>query len=249
MPSHSPALPTLVGVGIGPGDPDLVTVGALRWLRAAEVILVPETERRAHRKGHAEEVVAAVVPEQLDAIRKVRFSMDKDLANRQQVRDDAAEAAERAFGEGATCVAMASIGDPAVYSTFTYLADRVTALRPEVQVVTVPGITAMQAIAAATSTPLVTGDEVLALVPATAGKQRLEEVLALADTVVIYKAGRTAPDVVARVKAAGKIPVLAADVGRPAQRVEAGAALDDLAPGGYFTTVLATNPCRRDGVK
>lgn len=66
---------TLSGVGVGPGDPDHVTVKALRALEAADVILVPSTEARAGGVGRAEEIVCTHLPAKADAIRRIPFSM------------------------------------------------------------------------------------------------------------------------------------------------------------------------------
>lgn len=237
---------TLIGVGTGPGDPELVTLKALRRLREADVILVPETEMRVDSPGRAEEIVLAVAPEKADAIRRVRFSMSRTLADREDTRADAADAAVAAFEAGATTVALATIGDPNVFSTFTYLTQRVADRLPDITHELVPGITAMQAIAVAADAPLVIGNEVLALVPATAGPDRLGAALAAADTVVVYKGGRQMGDVVARVREAGKRAVVATDLSLPTQTVHPDAAADDVTRVGYFSTVLATNPTRQD---
>ena len=66
---------TLSGVGVGPGDPDHVTVKALRALEAADVILVPSTEARAGGIGRAEEIVCAHLPAKVGAVRRIPFSM------------------------------------------------------------------------------------------------------------------------------------------------------------------------------
>src|SRR5439155_1631678 len=92
-------------------------------------------------------------------------------------------------------IAFATIGDPNVYSTFTYLAATVRALLPAVEVTTVPGITAMQDLAARSGTVLVEGTETLALLPFTAG----EPVLAEAD-IVIWARSLVHQDVLADVR-------------------------------------------------
>ena len=83
-----------------------------------------------------------------------------------------------AFAAGARSVAFATIGDPNIYSTFTYLAATVRALVPGLAVATVPGITAMQSLAASSGTVLVEGRESLALMPLTAGVDKLRAALA-----------------------------------------------------------------------
>jgi precorrin-2/cobalt-factor-2 C20-methyltransferase len=120
-----------------------------------------------------------------------------------------------------------------------------------VEVDVVPGITAMQAIAAASRVPLVEGTEVLALVPVTAGLDVLEAALDLADTVVAYKAGRRLPEVLTRLRARPEPSrtVLGTDVSLPTQQLTAwsspastpDAESGDAAPDGpapYFSTIL-----------
>jgi len=87
-------------------------------------------------------------------------------------------------------VAFATIGDPNVYSTFTYLADAVRGRLPDVEIATVPGITAMQDLAARSGTVLCEGTESLALLPLTAGIAAFDEALTHFDSVVAYKGGR-----------------------------------------------------------
>ena len=87
-------------------------------------------------------------------------------------------------------MAFATIGDPNIYSTFTYLADAVRELLPDVEVETVPGITAMQDLAARSGTVLCEGAESLALLPLTAGIDAFDEALTHFDSVVAYKGGR-----------------------------------------------------------
>ncbi|MFT3877751.1 MAG: precorrin-2 C(20)-methyltransferase [Propioniciclava sp.] len=187
----------LVGVGVGPGDPDLVTIKAARVLAEADVVLVPATESRAARDGRearpgrAEEIVTAVAPSA--RIVRIPFSMADAsgvTARRREAWDASAQAASDAFNAGARVVAFATIGDPSVYSTFSYLAAAVLGVHPDVEVEVIPGVTAMQALAAASRSPLVEGDEVLALVPLKKGTDRLAEVAQVVDTVAVYKPGR-----------------------------------------------------------
>src|SRR5918997_1172044 len=91
---------------------------------------------------------------------------------RESAWDAAADAVVAAFVEGAATVAFATIGDPAVYSTFAYLAQTVRERLPRVVVETVPGITAMQDLAMRAGVSLCEGTESLALFPMTAGLDR-----------------------------------------------------------------------------
>ncbi|MDO5626856.1 MAG: precorrin-2 C(20)-methyltransferase [Mobilicoccus sp.] len=168
----------LVGVGMGPGDPDLVTCKAVGLLRAADVVLVGSDDELG--------LTEVVVREHLDDPRTIRRVglVDGDL-------DPAAAAhlAVTAFEAGVGLVVVATLGDPSIYSSFRGLAERVGA-RVDVTVEVVPGITAMQAFAATSRVPLVEGTESLTLVPAEAGLASFTDALEHSDTVVAYEGGR-----------------------------------------------------------
>ena len=103
---------TLSGVGVGPGDPDHVTVKALRALEAADVILVPSTEARAGGVGRAEEIVGTHLPAKADAIRRIPFSMAERRGigqNRTDAWEASSTTAVEAFEAGAKRVAFATV--------------------------------------------------------------------------------------------------------------------------------------------
>jgi precorrin-2/cobalt-factor-2 C20-methyltransferase len=226
----------LVGVGVGPGDPDLVTVKAVRVLTDADLILVPVMD--AAEQGRAEATVRAHVRH--DRIRRVVFALNErsDRARREAAWDDAATAVTQAYAAGATSVAFATIGDPNVYSTFSYLAQTVRARVPDVLVETVPGITAMQALAATSGTVLCEGTESLTLLPLTAGIDAFAAALASADTVVAYKSGRHLPAVRALLARDGRLDaaVFGAALGLPDQDIRPLSTVDG--PAAYLSTVI-----------
>lgn len=184
----------LVGVGVGPGDPDLLTVAGVREFTTAQRIFVPVLD--TSECGRAEAVVRAhLAPADADArIERLVFALNDPVNGPQQRRQRHWDAAARRIAEHLTesggTAAFATLGDPAVYSTFGYLATTVRALLPEVEVATVPGITAMQAAASAAGVSLVEGTETLTLVPVTRELAALEGALAAGGTVVAYKGGR-----------------------------------------------------------
>lgn len=225
---------TLVGVGVGPGDPEHLTLKALRELQAADRVFVPETDASAGGQGRAERIVAAHVPPQ--RIERLLFAM-RDEGARAGNWDRAGKAIAGVLAQGGTA-AFATIGDPNLYSTFTYVAHTVRELCPGAEIRTVPGITAMQDLAARTGTVLAEGSEPLVLVPYTAGEPALDEALARGDTVVVYKGGRHLPRLLDSVRAAGRLSgaVYGEELGTDAQATAAAGERDGRGP--YLSTVI-----------
>lgn len=231
---------TLVGVGVGPGDPELVTVKAVRVLREADVVLVPVLA--AGEPGRAEAVVRA----HTGRAERVVFALnDRGGVTERRARawDAAARRVAAAFAGGARTVAFATIGDPNLYSTFTYLAQTVAAHVPGVRVETVPGITAMQDLAARSGTVLAEGGEALRLLPLVRGTAGLDAALDSGDTVVAYKFGQVAGEVLAAVEEADRLAdaVYGARLGLPDQ--DMGPAAEIAGPVPYLSTLIV--PARR----
>jgi precorrin-2/cobalt-factor-2 C20-methyltransferase len=190
----------LVGVGVGPGDPELLTIKGLHALREADEVFVPVGD--TGEVGRAE----ATVREYLDEgrIRRLLFALSDDAEARGRNWTNAARKVSGHLRNGRTC-AFATIGDPNVYSTFTYLARMVRKTIPDVVVETVPGITAMQDLASRNGTVLLEGDQRLALLPFTAGERLLREALARFETVVCYKGGSRLGEVLDAADQAGRL--------------------------------------------
>jgi precorrin-2/cobalt-factor-2 C20-methyltransferase len=235
----------LTGVGMGPGDPELVTVKAVRVLQEAALVVVPVMS--ADEVGRAEATVRAHVTH--DRVQRLVFALD-DRGGVTPERESAWVAAADVVADALQdkgSVAFATIGDPNVYSTFTYLADVVREQLPEVEVDTVPGITAMQDLAARSGTVLCEGTESLALLPLTAGITAFEEALRSFDSVVAYKRGRQMAEVRRVLALHGRLhtAVFGAALGLPDEQI--GALPDGPAP--YLSTVIAPAPRTGRGSK
>lgn len=234
----------LIGVGVGPGDPELVTLKAVRALATAGRVFVPVLD--AADTGRAEATVRAHAAH--DRIERLVFALKErvDAGRRERYWDAAGRrVAEWLRGTGGTA-AFATIGDPNVYATFGYLAETVRGLVPDVVIETVPGITAMQALAAAAGRPLVEGGEALILLPLTRGNTEvLHGALACDATVVVYKGGRHAAAIADA--AAGREAVVGVHLGLPDEKVQPLESVDGPLP--YLATVLIPATRNRRGGK
>jgi precorrin-2/cobalt-factor-2 C20-methyltransferase len=241
---------TLIGVGVGPGDPELVTVKAVRVLREADVVFVPVMAGPgAPGPGRAETTIRAHIPG--DRIRPVPFALNDTggvTERRAAAWQAAAAEVARAFTAGARTVAFATIGDPNLYSTFSYLAQAVRGLVPGLTIETVPGITAMQDLAARSATVLAEGDEPLTLLPLTAGTPAFRDALTRPGTVVGYKlgaaAGPTPAEVTRLLATLGRLDgaVVGARQGLPGQDIRPAADLPSLPAVPYLSTLIVPAP-------
>jgi precorrin-2/cobalt-factor-2 C20-methyltransferase len=237
---------TLVGVGVGPGDPELVTVKGANLLAAADVVFVPVAD--AEETGRAEQTVLFYA--EAWRVQRVVFALhDREHTRAREQAWDAAAAQVAAWfaaHPGGTA-AFATIGDPCVYSTFGYLAASVRDVLGDLEVRLVPGVTAMQDLAARSGIALVEGRESLALFPMTAGADRFREALATFDSVVAYKFGRMLPETLAVLAEAGRLEgaVYGAGLGLASEDVRPASELDPTEPGPYLSTLIV--PPRRAG--
>ncbi len=178
--SHQPG--TLYGIGVGPGDPELISLKALRLLQSVPVVAFPSGIQG--KPGIAEQIVQQwLSPQQVQLALTFPYVQDPEVLER--AWQLAAEQVWHHLQQGD--VAFVSEGDVSFYSTFTYLSQTLQQHHPDVVIQTVPGICSPLAAAAALGLPLTTGRDRLAILPALYTVGELKSVLVWADVVVLLK--------------------------------------------------------------
>jgi precorrin-2/cobalt-factor-2 C20-methyltransferase len=218
----------LYGIGVGPGDPELLTLKGLRLLRAAAVVAYPAPE---HGDSFARTIVAAWLDRAQREI-AIRFPMQPGAPS-EHIYDNAARAIAAEL-EAGNDVALLCQGDPLFYGSFIGVLMR---LAGRFAIEIVPGVSSLLACPAAAAMPLVTRDEVLSVIPATLAEPDLASRLAAAEVAAIVKLGRHIAKVKRVLTELGRLAgtVCVEHASLPNQRVRPLSEIDD-AP--YFSLVL-----------
>lgn len=222
----------LIGVGMGPGDPDLLTRRAIAVLGSASHVVAPTLSSMA--VGRAEAIVRAVLPDVV--VHRVVFPMDPVVPG--PVAETLAPVA--AWLSQGRDVAFVTLGDPNCYSTFWSVVGSLAELGCTPAVETVPGIMAFQQLATRLGSCLADGTEPMSVVTALDGTEDLARALENPDgAVVIYKAGRRMPAVADRLRSAGRLEgaLLGELLGLPGERVGPAESLAET-PCTYLATVV-----------
>lgn len=237
----------LIGVGTGPGDPELLTLKAAKVLASAEVVAHFSKQGNAgNARTTVEGRLSADVIE-LPLGYPVTTEIDKgEGAYKSQIRafyDASAEKVADYLERGAT-VAVLSEGDPMFFGSYMHLHVRLADRFPtEI----VPGVTAMSGSWSQAGIPIVQGDDVLSVLPGTLSEFELTRRLADTDAAVIMKVGRNLPKIRRALEASGKLAgatyVERATMERT-QTIRLADKDDDLAP--YFSIVLVPGWSNRD---
>ncbi|WP_173645102.1 precorrin-2 C(20)-methyltransferase [Polycladidibacter stylochi] len=173
---------TLYGVGLGPGDPELITLKAHRLISKAKVIAYPAAEGIP---SFAREIVAQYLPENAIEI-AMEMPMRTDRFPAKEVYDRAASSITEQLNNGHDVVVLCE-GDPFLYGSFMYLYERLSGnFRCEV----VPGVSSVPACAAALGRPLAARNDVLTIIPGPLNNERIQPLIENAEAVAIMKVGR-----------------------------------------------------------
>jgi precorrin-2/cobalt-factor-2 C20-methyltransferase len=177
-----------VAIGVGPGDPELLTLKAARLLKAADVVLAPVGERSD--RSLAAEIVASLLDTKRQQLLHLSCPMRSDEADRaERWAQIAADIAVMVRNKKS--VAFVTLGDPMFYSTFLYLYRELQNRYPDVPIAIVPGISSVYAAASLAGIPLGLVDETFSVVPATASDVEIETALSRrCGTVVLLKVYR-----------------------------------------------------------
>ncbi|TRW78989.1 precorrin-2 C(20)-methyltransferase [Mycolicibacterium sp. 018/SC-01/001] len=196
---------TLWGVGLGPGDPELVTVKAARVIGAADVVAYHSAQHgRSIARGIAEPYLRDGQIEEHLVYPVTTETSEHPGGYAGAMEDFYREAAARiaAHLEAGRDVALLAEGDPLFYSSYMHMHTRLT---QRFDAVIVPGVTSVSAASAAIATPLVQGEQVLTILPGTLPAEELRRRLADTDAAVIMKLGRSYPAVREALSKAGRL--------------------------------------------
>lgn len=176
----------LYGIGVGPGDTELLTLKAARILKTVPVVFTPKSSKE--KESIALSIVRPILEERNDYKRLMLvtpiFPMIEDKEELEKIWTSASEMIAQYLDSGRD-VAFITLGDPSVFSTYAYVQKR---LIENYEIETVPGITSFTACAAARNKALVEQNQILSIVPKI--DDRVEQVLEYSDSVVLMKASR-----------------------------------------------------------
>ncbi len=221
------------GVGVGPGDPKLMTLRAIELIRENDVIAVPGKEPK---ESVAYKIAAAVVPEIADKeLVPVYMPMIKDRALIDEEHKKGAALLKKYLDQGKNVVYI-TLGDPTIYCTFSYLQHYLEADGYPVELV--PGISSITAAAARLNLPLTEWDEPLHVLPAV---HKTDAAMDLPGTYVLMKSASHMKDVKETLRMSGKDVQAVIDCGMPTEQVYR--SLEEIPDdAGYFALVIAKEP-------
>lgn len=174
----------LYGVGVGPGDPELMTLKAVRLISECDIIAVPKSGQKVNV---AYTIAKGAIPSLDDkAVVEVDMPMIRDKAKLKESHDAAAEQVKSWLDDGKNVVFL-TLGDPTIYSTYAYVHNRVRDAGYETEIV--PGIPSFCAVSAKLNDSLTEAEEALHVIPAS--YEGAEDSLHMQGTKVLMKSGKS----------------------------------------------------------
>jgi len=174
----------LYGIGVGPGDVELLTLKAFRILKEVPVIFAPKPDDK--QESFAYNIVRELIDIRRQEVINLIFPMIKDETKLRVYWQDAAATIWQQLAQGKDC-AFITEGDPLFYGTFSYIHHIFQQRYPQVNIEVIPGISSVNAAAARAQTPLAQGDDYVAILASTPDDERLKQILHNFDTIVLMK--------------------------------------------------------------
>lgn len=188
----------LYGLGVGPGDPELITVKAVRVIKKADIIFTASSSKNAY--SLAVEIASAYIPPSA-RVEILGFPMTKDKEESDRAWTANAVRIQEEMSKGKTAVFL-TLGDPVTYSTFGYILRKMHQIMPDADIETIPGITSFHAASARLNRILVEGEESLLLTSGVFGGNRIRD-LSDVENVAIVKAYKNIADINGALKETG----------------------------------------------
>jgi len=188
----------LYGVGVGPGDPELITVKAVRVIKEADIIFTAASSKNTYSLAVkiASSYISPSVP-----IEKLSFPMTKDIKEVEAAWIHNAEQIANVLKQGKTAVFL-TLGDPTTYSTFGYILKKMNCIMPKANIETIPGITSFHAASARLNRILVEGEQSLLVTSGAYGGDRIRHINGV-ENVAIVKAYKNIEDINQALKETG----------------------------------------------
>ncbi|PTX64572.1 precorrin-2/cobalt-factor-2 C20-methyltransferase [Melghirimyces profundicolus] len=177
---------TLYGIGVGPGEPEWLTLQGHRLIRSAPVLAYPVNARG---ESVALRIVKPWIPSADQEHIGMFFPMTRNPDERDRYREEAVLRLLPLLEQGKD-VAFITEGDPLFYSTFGHIQKGIRRFNPHIPVEAVPGVSSVHGTAARLTLPLAEGKQRLAVIPATEEWERMEQILLTHDTVIVLKVAR-----------------------------------------------------------
>jgi len=240
-------LGTFYGVGVGPGDPELMTLKAVRIIQDSGVLAAPFASLSPGARSRALEVAGGALDLGSKDILRLHLPMTRDEDALRAARREAASLVAEKLRD-ALDVAFVTLGDPMLYSTFVPLASLVSERLGRARIVAVPGVTSPSAAASLAGVPLASADERVALVPAVYGEDVIREALDGFDTVVLMKINRVFDSLMDILGERGdkRETVFVSNAGMEDQEVVTDAGSMRGAEPGYFSMLISRRVAARD---
>lgn len=170
------------GIGVGPGDPELLTVKAIHAIEKVDVLIAPKTEKKDG--SVALSIARPYLKKDVEIVYQV-FPMVKGFAENNTAAWEENKREILELLKAGKNVAFLTLGDPMFYSTYIYVYRLLE--HEDITIETIPGVPAFAAIASLVGQPIVEGDDILAIIPATAALEKVNNALKVADNAVLMK--------------------------------------------------------------